>query len=292
VAGIKFYCWKLGLALALALAAISSVADKGKAQPSPIRQQILPLTASPSEQISAQQSQPKPTTASPVKFKRPPLSPRGAPGNRKGGGTRDGYICSVLDINEPLIALVPSVEPEPTISHVWGLTLEASPTLWFYVPYQPKDIKVGELEIWDETHPDPRKYQQIYQGNFTVTNTPGAIALSLPSTVKLEPNKNYHWYLSLQMKCNGGNQSVDVNGWIQRVKLNNNVSMPQQSSERERVILYAQEGIWYETVTLLAQLRRRHPETETLLADWQQLLTDVGLEEFATKAIVPCCTLE
>lgn len=279
MAGIKFDCWKLGLALALALFAISSAANKGKAQPFPNRPQILSPTASAIAQNS------------PVKFKRPPLSPRGAPGNRKGGGTRDGYICSALDINENLMALVPAVEPEPTISHVWGLTLEASPTLWFYVPYQPKDIKGGELEIWDETHSDPRKYQQIYQGKFTVTNTPGAIALTLPSTVKLEPGKNYHWYLTLNMNCDRVAQAVNVNGWIQRVKFNNHLSL-QQLGDRDRLIFYAENGIWFDAITLLAQMRRRQPETQIWLTDWQTLLGDIGLEEFANKPIVPCCQLE
>ncbi|MBD2214264.1 DUF928 domain-containing protein [Nostoc linckia FACHB-104] len=289
VAGIKFDRWKLGLALALALSLMSSAANKGKAQPLQHRQQILASTASAIKQNSSQQPQPRPTTASPIQFKRPPLSPRGAPGNRKGGGTRDGYSCAALEIKERLMALVPSVESESGISHVWGLTLEASPTLWFYVPYQPKDIKVGELEIWDETDPDPRNYQQTYQGTFTVTDTPGAIALTLPSTVKLEPGKNYHWYLTLNMNCDREAQAVNVNGWIQRVKLSNNLPS-QQLGDRDRVIFYAENGIWYDAITLLAQMRRQ-PATQILLTDWQTLLGDVGLQEFGQKPIVPCCQL-
>ncbi|OUL24649.1 hypothetical protein BV372_28790 [Nostoc sp. T09] len=286
----KFFRWKIGLALALALIALAS--SKGEAHLFPDRQKTIADVRPAAPSSLQKNSQSQPSTTSPVKFKRPPLSPRGAPGSRKGGGTRDGHSCSALEIKERLIALIPAIESEPAISHVWGLTVEASPTLWFYVPYLPKDIKVGELELWDETNPEPRNYQQIYQGTFTVTGTPGAIALSLPSSVKLEADKNYHWYLSLNMNCNGEKQSVDVNGWIERVKFNNNLAVQQPSAERNQVILYAQNGIWYNAITLLAQLRRRHPQTETLLADWKQLLGDVGLEEFANKAITPCCTLE
>ncbi|MBD2169139.1 DUF928 domain-containing protein [Calothrix membranacea FACHB-236] len=292
---MKFYRWKMGLALALALALIGFGASKGKAQPFQHRQQLLAdifsPTAFPVNQNSAQQPQPQPTTASPIQFKRPPLSPRGAPGNRKGGGTRDGYSCAALEIKERLMALVPAVESEPGISHVWGLTLEASPTLWFYVPYQMQDIKVGELEIWDETDSDPRNYQQTYQGTFNVTDTPGAIALTLPSTVKLEPGKNYHWYLTLNMNCDREAQAVNVNGWIQRVKLNNNLPS-QQLGDRDRVIFYAENGIWYDAITLLAQMRRRQPQPQILLTDWQTLLGDIGLQEFANKPIAPCCQLK
>ncbi|MEC4812009.1 MAG: DUF928 domain-containing protein [Scytonema sp. PMC 1069.18] len=293
---IYFYRRKIGLALTLILTLMTFATSKGEAHPLQDRQKLVaderPTAPSPPKQNSSKQSQSHPFIASSVQFNRPPLSPRGAPGNRKGGGTRDGHNCSALKIKERLIALVPTIESEQAISHVWGLTVEASPTLWFYVPYLPNDIKVGELELWDETDREPRNYQQIYQGTFTVTGTPGAIGLSLPSTVKLELGKNYHWYLSLNINCNGENESVNVNGWIQRVKFNNTFLAQPQLAERDRVILYAQKGIWYDALTLLAQLRRHHPNTKILVSDWQKLLKDVGLEEFANKPTAPCCTLE
>lgn len=282
----KFSSWKMELALGLALTLIACATSTFLDS-----QKIIAEVPPPVNQNSSKQSQSKTATASPVKFNRPPLSPRGAPGSRKGGGTRDGHICSALEINERLFALVPAVESEPTISHVWGLTVAASPTLWFYLPYLPKDIKAGELQLWDETGREPRNYQQIYEGTFTVTNTPGAIALSLPATVKLEPDKNYHWYLSLDINCNGENQSVDVNGWIQRAKFNNTLATQPQSGDRNQVLLYAENGIWFDAVTQLAQLRRRHPQAENYLTDWQKLLKDAGLEEFANKPIAPCCSL-
>jgi hypothetical protein len=289
VTGRKFSRWKIGLALALALMLIASATSEGEAHPFQDRQKTIAQVLPPVNKNSSHQS--KASSASQVKFNRPPLSPRGAPGNRKGGGTRDGHKCSALEINERLLALVPAVESKQAISHVWGLTVKASPTLWFYLPYLPKDIKKGQLELWDETDREPRNYQQIYQGTFTVAGTPGAIALSLPPTVKLELGKNYHWYLSLDMNCNGENQLVDVNGWIQRAKFNNNLSVQQQSVERNRVIFYAENGSWYDAITLLAQLRRRYPQAENFVTDWQKLLGDVGLEELAKKPIAPCCNL-
>ncbi|KYC42471.1 hypothetical protein WA1_21135 [Scytonema hofmannii PCC 7110] len=286
MARCKFYRWQTGLALGLALALIAFATSTF-----PDSQKTIAEVPPPVNQNSQKQSQSKTATASQVKFNRPPLSPRGAPGNRKGGGTRDGHKCSVLEINERLLALVPAVESEQAISHVWGLTVNASPTLWFYLPYLPKDIKTGKLELWDETDREPRNYQQIYQGTFTVAGTPGAIALNLPPTVKLEPDKNYHWYLSLDINCNGKNQSVDVNGWIQRATFNNTLAVQLQSVERNQVILYAENGIWYDALTQLAQLRRSHPQAENFITDWQKLLRDAGLEEFANKPIVPCCNL-
>jgi hypothetical protein len=287
VARCKFYRWQTGLALALALTLVASAISTF-----PNSQKTIAEVLPPVNQNSQKQSQSKAATASQVKFNRPPLSPRGAPGNRKGGGTRDGNKCSALEINERLLALVPATESEQAINHVWGLTVKTSPTLWFYLPYLPKDIKAGKLELWDETDRDPRNYQQIYQGTFTVAGTPGAIALSLPPTVKLELNKNYHWYLSVDINCHGENQSVDVNGWIQRTTFNNTFALKQQSVKRNQVILYAENGIWYDALSQLAQLRSSHPRAENFITDWQKLLSDAGLEEFADKPIVPCCNLE
>ncbi|BAY29302.1 hypothetical protein NIES2107_11430 [Nostoc carneum NIES-2107] len=92
------------------------------------------------------------------------------------------------------------------------------------------------------------------------------------------------------MNCDREAQAVNVNGWIQRVKLSNNLP-PQQLAERDQVIFYAENGIWYDAITLLAQMRRRQPQTQILLTDWQTLLGDIGLQEFANKPITPCCQL-
>ncbi|MBD2449665.1 DUF928 domain-containing protein [Nostoc sp. FACHB-152] len=286
----KFFCWQIKLTLLSTLALIALTTSKGAAHLSLDNPKTV-VDARPAVPSSVpQNSQPQPSTPPPIQFKRPPLSPRGAPGNRKGGGTRDGHSCSALEINERLLALVP-VESEPEISNIWGLTVATSPVFWFYVPYLPKDIKAGELELWDETDRNPRNYQQIYQGTFTVTETPGIISLKLPATVKVESDKNYHWYLSLDINCNNQIQSVDVNGWIQRAKLNNISSVGQQSSQRERVMWYAENGIWYDAITELAQMQHSLQQADNFITDWQKLLRDAGLEELTNKPISNCCTL-
>ena len=230
-----------------------------------------------------------------VQFNRPPLSPRGAPGDRTGGGTRDGISCPALDTEQFLTALVPQFKqleitdkkPKREITHVWGLTAQKSPTFWFYLPYLSKDVSLAQFELWDETDPNLRNYQLIYEGSFTLIGTPGVISLSLPPNVKLESNKNYHWYLSVTINCDFHNVSVNVNGWIQRVK---KIVMPLESAaDRELVMLLAQNGIWYDALTLLAQLHTNNPTNPTFTADWETLLEFVNLKTLAQKKIIPCC---
>jgi Domain of Unknown Function (DUF928) len=113
---------------------------------------IIPFITSYLE-IPTKAEQPKLSTA---QFNRPILSSRGAPGDRKGGGRRNGHNCPVLNINEPLTALVPDFQDTKKVNHVWGLTTQESPSFWFYIPYNSKDITSGNLEVWDETESNPR----------------------------------------------------------------------------------------------------------------------------------------
>ncbi|MEQ8964087.1 MAG: DUF928 domain-containing protein, partial [Coleofasciculus sp. C2-GNP5-27] len=88
----------------------------------------------------------------------------GRSGNRTGGGSRSK--CPPMDF--PLTALVPESN--------WGRTLKAHPTLWFYVPYSPKQAPVGEFVLQDEAGND------VYRLPFQLSQTPGLVRLSIPDT--------------------------------------------------------------------------------------------------------------
>lgn len=247
---------------------------------------LVPLVVS-SLEIKTQAEQ---IQLSPVHFNQPILSSRGAPGDRKGGGRREVSNCQNFKIKERIIALVPEFQDTKKITHVWGLTTQDFPKLWFYVPYKSNNIAMGRLEIWDETSLNPRKYQQIYKGKFNLSGTPGVISLDLPSQLKLHSNKNYHWYFYLLIRCGSQDIPLTVNGWIEKVK---EVTLPLAlPSEREQIIFYAQNGIWYDALTLLGQLRTQNSENAGFAADWEKLLADVGLGNISKQPIIPCCTLQ
>ena len=216
-----------------------------------------------------------------IQFNLPDLGDKDAPGDTEGAGRRG--TCP--KINTPLTALVLRVKKSPYFSNVWGLTLEKSPTLWFYIPYSPTDVSSGELIIWDETDADKRKHQKIYQGNFSLQNTPGIISLSLPHQVKLEKDRRYHWYLSVPIKCDSENAEVGVNGWVWIDTKRLNLASPILSgklSKQEQAVILAEHGIWQDVLTLVSQ---------TSEADWKQLLTEINLKHLVSEKIVPCCSL-
>jgi hypothetical protein len=53
-----------------------------------------------------------------------------------------------------------------------------------------------------------------------------------------------------------------------------------------RAIAYAKNGIWYETVATLAQMRRLAPDDSGLRAEWTHLLESQKLNSIADKPLV------
>jgi hypothetical protein len=156
------------------------------------------------------------------------------------------------------------------------------PTFWFYVPYALTSDRPVEFVLQDE------KDNYIYKTTFTAPGTPaGIISIPVPPTAApLEIGKRYHWTFSIQDRSN----TVFVQGFVQRVALNLALKIQlKTATPQERIALYAANGIWYETLTNLAQLRRKNPQDATLNTDWVEFLHSVGLDYIATKPVVPCC---
>jgi hypothetical protein len=78
-----------------------------------------------------------------------------------------------------------------------------------------------------------------------------------------------------------------VYGIVQRIEpqetLKNDLA---NADPMARAIAYAKNGIWYETLATLAQMRRLAPDDSGLRAEWTQLLQSQGLELIADKPLV------
>jgi Domain of Unknown Function (DUF928) len=196
-------------------------------------------------------------------------SGRGRPGRRGGTGSRGD--CPPVKVS--LTALIPASN--------LGSSVEAHPTLWFYVPYQSGEVASGEFSLQDEQNND------VYRTTFTVSETPGVVSFSLASAAPLEINKKYQWYVKLYCTKQQSSAPVFIRGWVERVALKPELERQLQTANtpRERIALYAQNGIWYSALTELAKLRLAEPQNATVNNDWANLLRDVGLENIAEKSI-------
>ncbi|HAZ50107.1 MAG TPA: hypothetical protein DDW76_04685 [Cyanobacteria bacterium UBA11369] len=197
-------------------------------------------------------------------------SGRGRPGRRGGTGSRGD--CPPVEVS--LTALMPDSNS--------GSSVEAHPTLWFYVPYQSGEVREGEFSLQDEQNND------VYRTNFTLPETPGIVGFSLAAAAPLEVSKKYQWYVKLYCSEQRSSAPVFIRGWVERVALKPELARQLQTvtTPRERIALYAQNGIWYSALSELAKLRRSEPQNATLNNDWANLLRDVGLGNLAQKPIL------
>ena len=74
---------------------------------------------------------------------------------------------------------------------------------------------------------------------------------------------------------------------VERPALENQLKVAQA---KDKVVLYANRGIWYEALAELAKLRRTDPKNENLKEDWNSILRSVGLENLGSEPFISCCS--
>ncbi len=195
---------------------------------------------------------------------------RGVPPATAGGATR-GNSC--LKGTQQLISLIPQ--------NRLGLTTSAKPTFYWYVP-QSSAATVKFLLLGNNDT------DVVYEKTLNLPNQSGIINFSLPENAQtLEVGKQYHWYLIVG--CNQLDQSANpsVEGWVERITPDAALSQKlKQANPSNQAALYANNGIWHEALTTVAQLRRSNPQDATAIAGWNQLLKSVGLSEIAAEPLL------
>ncbi|MEG3842052.1 DUF928 domain-containing protein [Microcoleus sp. herbarium14] len=196
---------------------------------------------------------------------------QGVPGRREGGGTR-GLECPTATT-----ALIPQ--------STMGQTISAKPTFFYYLPVALD--KTVQFELADE------RDKTIYKKSFRmVTSRAGIVSVSLGSdgnSPALEVGKNYQWYFTI--KCNPKNYTTDdvlVSGWINRTALapTLNTELDRSPDRRAKLSIFAQQGLWYEYLATLAQLRMESPSDASLALKWSEVLSSVELGKIAREPLV------
>ncbi|MEH2415227.1 DUF928 domain-containing protein [Nostoc sp.] len=266
---------------------------------------ILGSTTQYAAQVIAQTKQPA-TTKQPVQPVSTPASPQQptsgpvfilpkAParlspvsGRRAGMGSRDN--CPAVP--NPLTALVPFQEEQKVagqtnksiIGIVGGLTTSERPTFWFYIPYT-KDLSnsSAEFSLQDSAEND------IYRNALALPSKPSVIGISLPNTVtSLEVDQTYRWYLKVRCNQQSASIPVYVEGDIKRINLDSRVMQQLEAATdpRQQIIIYAEKGIWFDALNMLAQIRISHSNNASFEEDWQSLLHSINLDNLAKAPIV------
>jgi hypothetical protein len=233
----------------------------------------------------------------------PPKPPsRGAPGKRGSGGSRSsGTACLPVPSRtvsraddaptaDMLVAIAPEFLAPSTkapharsVTQVWSLTAAERPTLWFNVPYS-REFARAQFVLQDENE------TKLYETPVTLPEKPGIIAVRVPEQVAaLEPGKLYHWYFKVRIACNPQEKGTleYVDGWVERTTLAPAIAQRlQTASPIEQAELYADAGIWYDAVTVLAELQRANAPTPANAAAWSSLIETVQLERLQSVPLV------
>ena len=233
--------------LAVAVSAIAATLPSSLA---PMRAQAQPLLLSQN-----------------VNFQAPDVT---APTSRQGGTHRGSKLCPAG------LSITPLVPPTNI-----GLTLTESPTIFVYVPRTSAKVEFTVLNEKEE--------EVVYEKTFKLDKS-GIVGVTIPATgnnKSLEVGKRYVWSFSLV--CDPEDRSGDlvVKGFVQRIEpqatLKNDLANADQMT---RLNVYATNGIWYETLATLAQMRRQTPGDARLTAKWTQLLESQGLESVAAQPLL------
>jgi hypothetical protein len=191
---------------------------------------------------------------------RPPL--RGAPAARIGGGTR-----GIGDVTLELAVLAPD--------HT-GLTIREQPTLYWYVS-KPVSSRL-EVTLINDDAIDPELEKEIQ-------NPPGGgiqrVDLSKTAT-RLKPGVEYRWFVSVVADPGQRSNDVVASGTIERIvpdeALQNRIA---SADARSLAGIYAEQGIWYDTIDVLSHLIEQSPDDGALREQRAELLEQVGLKTVA-----------
>ncbi|MDJ0736645.1 MAG: DUF928 domain-containing protein [Nostocaceae cyanobacterium] len=201
---------------------------------------------------------------------------RGLPGRRENGGTR-GPNGNCLTGDVALLALL---LPKTNL----GLTTSAYPRFFWYNPEN--TAKKGKFVLY-KVDKQMRSLTPVYATTFKPNQKSGITSLNLPQDGKIPPltaNQNYLWSVSLicNPKDNSPRSVITVEGWVQRVQVNKYLAIKLQLlNQRDRLTIYAQEGLWFDLLSTLADLHTCHPEDTSISNRWTQILNQVDLQAIA-----------
>ena len=199
----------------------------------------------------------------------------GAPSNRTSAGIRSRCSALEISVDQKLTALAPRFTA--------GTTLSPYPTLLFYIP----ETVAQQVEF---ALSDPQQ-QVLYQQTLTLTETPGIITIQIPTDIPpLQVGETYRWGLELLCDLEDPAKNATVIGTILRVALPVSLAAQQDALDlRQQLTLQQVQGIWFDGVATLAQLRRDAPQDPGLLAAWTEVLAHENLETVAQEPLLSCC---
>lgn len=232
---------------------------------------ITPVIAQPTSNFS--NTEPKELSAN-VLF-RPPSEDQ-KPEQTRGAGSRNEGQCSqepfsMNESNTPLIqtSLIPLVP-----SSNWGLTTAQRPTFWINLP------ETSAQKIVLSIREDGRTFHS--QTVISIAGKSGLISVQ-PSedSPPLEIDKSYQWAVVLVCGNQPNPNDPAIASWVKRVTMTEPSNL---GTSWEKLAWYGEQGIWYDALTTLMEVRQSQPNNQNIRDIWAKFLesgeVNSGLERY------------
>jgi hypothetical protein len=163
-----------------------------------------------------------------------------------------------------------------------SVTSSERPTFLVYLP----ESSAKFLELGLETQDGSK---ELYKRTFAVPKKAGIVRLDLKDAKlsSLTTNQSYRWFVTLA--CDDVDRSNDAiaSGTMQRVTPNAALTQKLAKTPRnQQHKVYAESGLWLETLASLDASRRAQPNDVKLKSEWESLLKSVQLERLAQAPLV------
>jgi len=212
---------------------------------------------------------------------RSPRSPRSRlrfrvgvrPSNRRVGGFSRAAICGNQQVLTSLVPPPQSHETLPDNQSAVDKTSLERPTFFVNVPALPPTT--GQFTLQNEAGT-----KQLYSVKFRLAGKPGIVGITLPSSVPaLQVGQKYFWQVRVACDPEDTTSNIIVSNWVERLNA-------PAGTGNDRLAALADQGIWQDTVTVLALQRYQSPQDPAIADDWASLMQDAGLPQFKQTAIV------
>ena len=200
--------------------------------------------------------------------------PGGSAPSGRGGASRGEIACSSNpnEFSRHFLPLTP-------VDSKYGLTVSERPT--FFVNLPPSSAQKAFFSLKDE---QGRVY---YQTVLPINKQGGIMRIDLPQSISpLAVDRPYQWGVAALCSGKLKPDSPFVSSWVKRVTPSTTLmNQLTNATPIDRAALYSANGIWYDTLTTLADIRQQQPTNSNLLSTWNKLLNSVGLGEVSVQPL-------
>jgi hypothetical protein len=157
-----------------------------------------------------------------------------------------------------------------------GFTTKEQPSLYWFISNS------TSLPV-EFTVMDPQGIEPVLETRIPAPVQAGVHRIRLSDyNVRLAPGAAYRWFIAVVPDADRRSKDILAGGAVERVELPDEIKAKLAKAEKSEIpAIYAEAGLWYDTVAALSELIEATPQDESLRRQRTALLSQVGLTGIA-----------